>query len=268
MARIMTRKPTLALVSIIATVVIFIITISSNSSPSSATGTTLAAENNNVLHPNRPVILKPGSNTGKSKETTVHDIADASDYDPLQGPVPVSSQKLSQGGPIMPHLGNETIKAELGRASWKLFHTILARYPEKPTAEEREALSSYIYLFSRVYPCGECASHFQKLLKKFPPQTSSRIAASQWGCHVHNQVNSRLGKKIFDCNTIAEKYQCGCADDGDDGATEAETEEGMQAGSQSTGSKESKDHTEEFLKVEDRLRGIHIESKEGLTKGG
>ncbi|KAK9352619.1 ERV/ALR sulfhydryl oxidase domain-containing protein [Lipomyces doorenjongii] len=264
MARIMTRKPTLALVSIIATIVIFIITISSNSSPSSASDTSLAANNNNILHPNRPVILKPGSNT---KETTVHDIADANDYDPLQGPVPVSSQKLSQGGPIMPHLGNETIKAELGRASWKLFHTILARYPEKPTAEEREALSSYIYLFSRVYPCGECASHFQKLLKKFPPQTSSRIAASQWGCHVHNQVNSRLGKKIFDCGTIAEKYQCGCVDDGDVGATEAEPEEGV-PGSQSTGSKESKDHIEEFLKVEDRLRGIHIESKEGLTKGG
>ncbi|KAK9323559.1 ERV/ALR sulfhydryl oxidase domain-containing protein [Lipomyces orientalis] len=265
MARLMGRRPTLALISIIATIVIFIITVSSNSSPSSGAGAAISADDSNIFHPRRPVILKPGSNAGKSKQTSVDDIADASDYDPLQGPVPVSSQKLSQGGPIMPLLGNETIKAELGRASWKLFHTILARYPEKPTAEEKEALSSYIYLFSRVYPCGECASHFQKLLKKFPPQTSSRIAASQWGCHVHNQVNARLGKDIFDCNTIAEKYQCGCDEEG---ATESGPDDGVQADSQPTGSKESKDNTEDFLNVEDHLRGIHIESMEGLTKGG
>ncbi|KAK9365418.1 ERV/ALR sulfhydryl oxidase domain-containing protein [Lipomyces kononenkoae] len=268
MTRTMTRRPTLAVLAIIATIIIFIITISSNSSPSSVTNNIAAADKSSILHPNRrPIILKPGNNNaGKLKETTVHDIADASDYDPLQGPVPVSSQKLSQGGPIMPHLGNETIKAELGRASWKLFHTILARYPEKPTAEEREALSSYIYLFSRVYPCGECASHFQKLLKKFPPQTSSRIAASQWGCHVHNQVNSRLGKAIFDCGTIAETYQCGC--DNDVGATETGSGEEVPADSQSSTNEESKDGTEKFSAVEDHLQGIHIESSEGLTKGG
>ncbi|KAK9239582.1 ERV/ALR sulfhydryl oxidase domain-containing protein [Lipomyces kononenkoae] len=268
MTRSMARRPTLAVLAIIATIIIFIITISTNPSPSSVTGNVAAAaDKSNILHPKRPVILKSGSNAASnSKETTVSDIADASDYDPLQGPVPVSSQKLSQGGPIMPHLGNETIKAELGRASWKLLHTILARYPEKPTAEEREALSSYIYLFSRVYPCGECASHFQKLLKKFPPQTSSRVAASQWGCHIHNQVNARLGKKIFDCNTIAEKYQCGCEDDV--GAAETRLNEGVQADIQSSGIDESKDNTEEFLEVEDHLRGIHIESSEGLTKGG
>jgi Erv1 / Alr family len=73
---------------------------------------------------------------------------------------------LTQGHVIMPHLANETIKlnfeevvadcrAELGRASWKLFHTILGRYPEKPTLDEREALKSYIHLFARLYPCGE-----------------------------------------------------------------------------------------------------------------
>lgn len=58
------------------------------------------------------------------------------------------------------------------------------------------------------------------MLRKFPPQTSSRNAASQWGCFVHNQVNERLGKPVFDCNTISDKYACGCADD-KTGAAEA-----------------------------------------------
>lgn len=117
------------------------------------------------------------------------------------------------GEVIMPKLGNETIKQELGRASWKLLHTMLARFPEKPTTDEREALKSYLYLFGRLYPCGECATHFRLLLQKYPPQTSSRDAASQWGCVVHNAVNERLRKPIFDCGTIADKYHCGCAEE-------------------------------------------------------
>ncbi|KAK9459381.1 ERV/ALR sulfhydryl oxidase domain-containing protein [Lipomyces oligophaga] len=191
------------------------------------------------------------------RSRTKIELSDATEYDPLGGPVPVGTRKVSMGGPIMPHLGNETIKAELGRASWKLLHTILARYPERPTAEEREALSSYIYLFSRVYPCGECAAHFQKLLKQFPPQTSGRIAASQWGCHIHNQVNARLGKEIFDCNEIGERYKCGCEEtdvEKDGGKSEAQSKE--------------KNAVSEFSDVEERLRGIKIESKEGVTRGG
>ena len=97
-------------------------------------------------------------------------------------------------------------REELGRASWKLFHTILARFPEHPTLDEREALKSYIHLFARLYPCGEwyviitrlvtnlSAEHFQALLASNPPQSSSREAASQWGCHIHNKVNESLNK--------------------------------------------------------------------------
>lgn len=112
----------------------------------------------------------------------------------------------------MSKLGNETAKAELGRATWKLLHTMTLRFPEQPTPDEREALSSFMYLASRLYPCGECASEFQELLKKFPPQTSSRRSASLWLCSVHNEVNIRLGKPVFDCAKLDETYDCGCGD--------------------------------------------------------
>ena len=56
------------------------------------------------------------------------------------------------GDVIMGKLGNETAKAELGRAAWKLFHTTMARFPESPTEEESGALKSYIWLFARLYP--------------------------------------------------------------------------------------------------------------------
>lgn len=126
-------------------------------------------------------------------------------------------------------------RAELGRASWKLFHTMMARFPEQPTADDSLALKTYIQLFARLYPCGDCASHFQKLIAKYPPQTSSRDAAAGWACFVHNQVNKRLKKDQFDCHKIGDFYDCGCGDDKKDdlkgraGVT-VEKEEGLARG--------------------------------------
>ncbi|KAF2684679.1 FAD dependent sulfhydryl oxidase Erv2 [Lentithecium fluviatile CBS 122367] len=117
------------------------------------------------------------------------------------------------GHAIAPKLGNATAKAELGRAAWKVLHTTFARFPEKPTEEEKEALRSYVHLFQRLYPCGECAEHFGKVLAKYPPQVSSRSAAAMWGCMVHNIVNKRLHKPEFNCENIGDAYDCGCGDE-------------------------------------------------------
>lgn len=114
---------------------------------------------------------------------------------------------------IAPKLGNETAKAELGRATWKYLHTVMARFPDKPTEEESSSLKTFIHLFQRLYPCGECAEHFGAIIKKFPPQVSSRSAAAVWACHVHNEVNKSLKKEIFDCANIGDFYDCGCAED-------------------------------------------------------
>ncbi|KAK2745571.1 hypothetical protein FQN57_003696 [Myotisia sp. PD_48] len=123
------------------------------------------------------------------------------------------SESMLRGNTIMPELGNQTAKAELGRSSWRLLHTMMGRFPDEPSNEEQETLRSYLYLFARLYPCGECAAHFSKLLKKFPPQVSSRSAAAGWACMVHNEVNKRLKKEIFDCNKIGDFYDCGCSAD-------------------------------------------------------
>ncbi|TFK26281.1 hypothetical protein FA15DRAFT_667573 [Coprinopsis marcescibilis] len=130
------------------------------------------------------------------------------------------------GGVIMGKLGNATAKAALGQATWKLMHTMTLRYPEHPTPDERDALKSYFYLTSRLYPCGECAAEFQLLLKKYPPQTSSRRAASLWLCAVHNEVNKRLGKKEFDCAHLDDEYDCGCGGDDNDVRTPKDVDTG------------------------------------------
>lgn len=129
--------------------------------------------------------------------------------------IALNSNAFAGGPAIAPKLGNETVKAELGRAAWKLFHTTFARFPDEPTQEESAMLLAYVHLFQRLYPCGECATHFGEILYQYPPQVSSRSAAAAWGCHVHNEVNKSLMKPIFDCSQIGDFYDCGCAEDAD-----------------------------------------------------
>ncbi|AGO11421.1 AaceriACR175Wp [[Ashbya] aceris (nom. inval.)] len=114
---------------------------------------------------------------------------------------------------IMPGMPDVTAKQELGRATWKLFHTMLARFPDEPSEAERQKLDTFLHLLAELYPCGECSVHFVSWLKKLPPQTSSRTAAAMWGCTIHNKVNQFLGKSIYDCSKVLEDYDCGCSDD-------------------------------------------------------
>ncbi|KAH6659544.1 ERV/ALR sulfhydryl oxidase domain-containing protein [Truncatella angustata] len=128
------------------------------------------------------------------------------------------TSELLTGDVVMPKLENATAKAELGRAAWKVIHTMMGRFPDKPSEDDQLTLKTYIQLFARLYPCGDCARHFQQLLKKYPPQVSSRNAAAGWACFVHNQVNERLGHEIFDCAKIGDFYDCGCGDEKKEGA--------------------------------------------------
>lgn len=115
-------------------------------------------------------------------------------------------------GTIMPSMPEKEAKEKLGRASWTYFHTLLARFPDEPTAEQSEKLKQFIELYAELYPCGECSYHFVKTLKRYPPQVSSRTTAALWGCSIHNIVNEHLGKDKYDCSTILEDYDCGCGD--------------------------------------------------------
>ena len=90
------------------------------------------------------------------------------------------------------------------------------KFPQTPTQDEQNSLLDFIFLFARLYPCGECAAHFKLVLEKYPPQVSSRQAISQWACKVHNVVNERLKKPIFDCSKVGDMYKCGCSEESEE----------------------------------------------------
>ena len=45
-----------------------------------------------------------------------------------------------------------------------------------------------------------------------PPEVGSRVKFSRWMCEMHNDVNKRLGKKLFDCSKIDERWLDGWKD--------------------------------------------------------
>lgn len=148
--------------------------------------------------------------------TTEHETAFVSSSTRLDGSSDddvASTQQQDSTLSIMPPLLNETAKAELGRHAWYLLHTVLARFPENPRPSDRADLESYVTYFIKLYPCRDCALHFQReILAHHPVQTSGRVPAAMWGCTVHNLVNKRLKKAVYDCSKILDDYDCGCGD--------------------------------------------------------
>lgn len=44
-------------------------------------------------------------------------------------------------------------------------------------------------------------------LEAYPPDTNSRACLTKWLCIIHNKVNKKIGKPIFDCNMADERWR-------------------------------------------------------------
>ncbi|KAI9030432.1 ERV/ALR sulfhydryl oxidase domain-containing protein [Hyaloraphidium curvatum] len=112
----------------------------------------------------------------------------------------------SSGAPCPPDSG------QLGRTTWTFLHTMAAYYPDHPTDTQQKEMSGLITGLSKFYPCHYCADHLQKEMKVHPPAVTSRTLLSRWFCDIHNEVNVRLGKPVFDCSKVDERWRDGPAD--------------------------------------------------------
>lgn len=100
----------------------------------------------------------------------------------------------------------------LGKYTWSLLHTIAAKYPMRPSNEDKSEMKEFIRIFSNLYPCSYCAQEFREDIKNMPPQLGSRKELAQWFCEVHNKVNNRLNKPQFDCSKVDERWRTGWKD--------------------------------------------------------
>lgn len=49
-------------------------------------------------------------------------------------------------------------------------------------------------------------------LQTHPPQVQSRTEFTRWMCEMHNEVNERLGKELFDCSKVDQRWRDGWKD--------------------------------------------------------
>lgn len=103
-------------------------------------------------------------------------------------------------------------KDELGRSTWKLLHTIAATYSDEPSQEDQSNMEQFIRLIPKVYPCEVCANDFSEILTYHPPNISSQKSLAKWMCEVHNMVNRKLEKPLFDCSKVNERWRDGWID--------------------------------------------------------
>lgn len=101
---------------------------------------------------------------------------------------------------------------ELGRSTWTFLHTMSVYYPDNPTTQQQSEMSTFLSLFSKYYPCSYCARHLREEMKGDPPVVDTRSGLARWLCRMHNEVNGRLGKPIFDCDQVDERWKTGPSD--------------------------------------------------------
>lgn len=101
---------------------------------------------------------------------------------------------------------------ELGNTGWAYLHTMAAYYPPKASKAEQVHMKEFLERFAEFYPCGSCGEHMLQDMDRNPPDLKGQSSFSLWMCHMHNRVNQRLGKSIFDCSKVDERWKDGPAD--------------------------------------------------------
>ncbi|KAG2431215.1 hypothetical protein HXX76_009743 [Chlamydomonas incerta] len=101
---------------------------------------------------------------------------------------------------------------ELGRATWTFLHAAAAAYPAAPSGRQQALMRGLVEGLAEFYPCELCREHLREQVAASPPRVESGPALNLWLCGLHNEVNEMLGKPLFDCSRIGERWREGPED--------------------------------------------------------
>ena len=93
----------------------------------------------------------------------------------------------------------EDFKNRLGRSTWNFLHVLANGYPNVPTKRDKLLMRNFLDTLTEIYPCKLCAVHMKSMFAKNPYKMNTRNEFKMYLCKIHNIVNKRLGKDIYEC---------------------------------------------------------------------
>lgn len=122
----------------------------------------------------------------------------------------ISQEKENQNDPFY---DVSQTRATMGHHAWIFLHSIAAAYPDEPTDQDKEGLKELFSSIGKIFPCQECKGHFNNMIAENPLVDTNKKEVIYYFCKLHNLVNVRLQKRVFDCDKAFEYWKvegCGC----------------------------------------------------------
>ena len=96
--------------------------------------------------------------------------------------------------------------SQWGPAGWHTLHVTAHSAPRVLSPEQRRDMQQFLRLFAAHLPCPRCRRHFADFLERrlCDEAVATRAALVILLNDAHNEVNARLGKRVF---TLEEHYR-------------------------------------------------------------
>lgn len=84
-----------------------------------------------------------------------------------------------------------------GPDGWRLFHSIAASYPTRPTRQTQQLYQKFYQTVALILPCIYCRDSFHRFLKELPIKDylGDRRELNNWMYQIHNKVNQKLANQ-------------------------------------------------------------------------
>ncbi len=94
-----------------------------------------------------------------------------------------------------------------GPHAWFLLHSISLEYPDNPTNEDKQNMTTFIESFGKVLPCEKCRVNFKSHLDKYPLNNNSKVDLVKWVIDIHNSVNHMNNKQELSYEECIEHFE-------------------------------------------------------------
>jgi hypothetical protein len=89
-----------------------------------------------------------------------------------------------------------------GPSWWKNFHSKTAVAPDYPSRMYKHQFKQWLDRELEWFPFDSCKANAKRWVKEHPPRLKTRKDLFMWGCDLHNYVNEKTGKSVWDCSTM------------------------------------------------------------------